>query len=106
MENLNHLRVLVLNRAKNYPQKKKKWQKIYMQTLSDASEVAYSVRGGGSPRVDVQFSQSPFNLFTRIRTPLSAERPSLGCSLPGLARFAWLTQLTAFLRKLLCDRQP
>jgi len=30
----------------------------------------------------------PSNPFTHTRTPLSAERPSLGCSLPGLARFA------------------
>jgi len=44
--------------------------------------------------------------FTRIRTPSSAERPDLGCSLPGLARFAWQTWKTTFLRRQLHDHQP
>ncbi len=44
--------------------------------------------------------------FTHVRTPLSAKRPSLGCSLPGLARFAWQTQITTSLRKPLHNRQP
>ena len=44
--------------------------------------------------------------YTRTRTPLSAERPDLGCSLPGLAEFAWSTLKTAALRKPPNDRQP
>jgi len=51
-------------------------------------------------------SAEPFKPYTRTRTPLSAERPDLGCSLPGLAGFAWWTSKTASLRKLLGDRQP
>ncbi len=43
---------------------------------------------------------------THVRTPLSAKRPSLGCSLPGLARFAWQAQITTSLRKPLHNRQP
>ena len=44
--------------------------------------------------------------YARTRAPLSAERPDLGCSLPGLAGFTWQTLKTALLRKLLNDRQP
>ena len=44
--------------------------------------------------------------YTRTRTPLSAKRPDLGCSLPGLARFTWSTLKTVSLRKPLNDRQP
>jgi hypothetical protein len=47
-----------------------------------------------------------FKPYTRTRTPLSAERPDLGCSLPGLAEFAWSTLEAASLRKQPNDRQP
>jgi len=49
---------------------------------------------GSTPRI-----RRTFKPYTRTRTPLSAERPDLGCSLPGLAGFAWLTLETASLRK-------
>jgi hypothetical protein len=51
-------------------------------------------------------SAGPLRPYTRTRTPLSAERPDLGCSLPGLAGFAWQTLKTASLRKLPNDHQP
>ena len=41
-----------------------------------------------------------------IRAPLSAGRPDLGCSLPGLAGFACQTPKTVSLRKPHGDRQP
>ena len=43
----------------------------------------------GPLKLDAQFSPGTIRLFTRTRNPLSAECPSLGCSLPGLARFTW-----------------
>jgi len=50
---------------------------------------------------------APFSLNGLMSgSPPSAERPSLGCSLPGLARFTWQARMTASLRKPSHVRRP
>jgi len=51
-------------------------------------------------------SAHPLKPYTRTRTPLSAERPGLGCSLPGLASFTRQTPWQASLRRPPGDRRP
>jgi len=50
---------------------------------------AFMNKSGGSLWFDAQFAPDFVSPYSHVGSPLSAERPSLGCSLPGLARFAW-----------------